>query len=65
MGAGGAEDCVATEGCSSCPCGPPPRVPANSWPGFPFGFWVLASACQRHGVGGFVAHFLFFLILLL
>ena len=36
--------------------GPPPCAPAtNGRPGFPFGFiWVLAGACQRHGVGGFL-----------
>ena len=31
----------------------PSRAPTNGRPGFPFGFWVLAGACQRHGVGGF------------
>ena len=33
------------------------RAPANGRPDFPFFlvFWVLAGACQRHGVGGFLS----------
>ena len=36
----------------------PSRAPTNGRPGFPFGFWVLAGACQRHGVGGFIVQFI-------
>ena len=47
--------------------GPPPCAPTNGRPGFHLVFfWVLAGACQRHGVGGFLlCNFLLLFFLLL